>query len=171
MPSLPLDWLSWTSGAVATHLMGLVPDGRLQTEVARCYISASLDLLTGHTSREEARPPEPGKGPELEWRVGDFLFLYVPATDDEALDRPLLAAERYGPNLNLILPPHSGRVFVHAPESLLGEPAPTIMELDHYVNLRILFAAIDFGWSPRHAKIELIEAYNRARSHRVPLLR
>ena len=98
---------------------------------------------------------------ELEWHVGDFRFVYVPVVNDDVLYHWVNLADAYRRNGNLIAPPRYGRLLFHALRSLTDRIAPTVMGIDEYVNLRTLFATMDFNWPRDRAHIELIEAYNR----------
>lgn len=160
MLTLPEGWPSWPSGAVVVNLMAHAPSQAVQTQIARNLMLASFELMQQRCAKRGSGPIRITPTAELDWRVGDYRFAYVPVVNDDVLFRWESDAREANP-IKLIVSPRHDRLLFHALNAVLGDHAPEVGGLDAFVDLATLFSVMEFNWSRDRANIELIAAYNR----------
>ncbi len=93
------------------------------------------------------------------WRISGIHYIYLPTNDDAAMSTCLKLARSSA--VIVIVPRPRERLKRRLLMAVLRGRAPSIWSFDAFISWRTLSAAIDQGWPPGRAVLELLSAYNR----------
>jgi hypothetical protein len=93
------------------------------------------------------------------WQIGDFVWHYLHAVDNEALRFAVeTAASRFFGYL--VVPPRHEEILWRACLEVADGRCPEILGLDSLINLRALFTSGDMHWSQQQTILEIFRRYN-----------
>jgi hypothetical protein len=159
MLTVPQNWLTITSGAVAANLVTQLGSLRLRDEAAGHLTGAALDLLVSTWPRRGRAPLTVEMLRKSTWRISSIHYIYLPTNDDAAMSTCLKLAR--SSTVIAIVPRRYERLKRRLLMAVLGGRAPCIWSFDGFISWRTLSATIDQGWPEARAVLELLSAYNR----------
>lgn len=159
MLTLRQDWLSLTSGAVATSLVAQVRTRRLRNEVTCHLIGASLDLLVSTWPRRGQPPLVLETVSRSIWKISALYYIYLWTNDDNTLSACIKLSR--SETVTVILPRPHERLKQRILTAVLRGRTPCIWSFDSFISYRTIFATADQGWPRGRDILELFNAYNK----------
>lgn len=159
MLSLPHDWEQCTTGHLATTILKRITRHD-RTLCATSLVTAALDLLI--EGRREWSPSYPDYEhiSGAAWRINDWTLRYHSRITDSTLARYRRLLDDSPSPFATALVPRGQREVLRAALRTYTETPPDVMELQGYLDIRVLLTAMDMGWTIDRTQLRLLQRYN-----------
>jgi len=159
MLSIPERWQVRTGGGIALDLLRQVKGKKLQFDLARGLIEASLDLMVATLPRRGLPPRQVETVSSICWCVSDLYYVYLPDNCDFALRRCIKLAR--SSDVVVVAAQRFFQLKRRLLDDVLKGRKPPVSSFDAFVSWHITSATIDHKWSRGRSILELLSAYNR----------